>query len=212
VAFDERVAVEQIRAVLAEYEEDRASERPNYLRVVTRMASAVERLAPPNSIYRVRAERAQEKTLSINRSAYELAEILIGLQADYEAGFVRSVQELIHAAVFADFLEMADELLGKGYKDAAAVIAGSVLEEHLRQLATRFGISAQDANGRPLKADRVNADLTKAGAYNPLRQKQVTAWLGLRNHAAHGEYDKYDEPQVASLIRDVRDFMVAQPA
>jgi hypothetical protein len=31
--------------------------------------------------------------------------------------------------LFADFLEMTDELQHSGYKDAAAVIAGSTLEE-----------------------------------------------------------------------------------
>ena len=58
----------------------------------------------------------------------------------------------------------------------------------------------------------MNADLVKAGVYAGLEQKGVTAWLGLRNHAAHGEYAKYDESQVGALIRNVRDFLIRHPA
>lgn len=59
------------------------------------------------------------------------------MREDYEAGYMRTVEELIHADLFADFLERTDELVSKGYKDPAAVLAGSVLEEHLRKLAVK---------------------------------------------------------------------------
>ena len=142
---------------------------------------------------------------------YQLEGILQALRDDYEGGYSRTVEELIHADVFADFLAMADELLAKKYKDPAAVIAGSVLEEHLRKLAVAAGVSVM-VGGRPKKADTINADLVKATVYNKLEQKQVTAWLDLRNKAAHGHYDEYDDAQVLGLIRDVSAFMVRHPA
>jgi hypothetical protein len=55
-------------------------------------------------------------------------------------------------------------------------------------------------------------ELTAAGAYNGLEQKSGTAWLDLRNKAAHGHYDDYDHQQVAALIRDVREFLIRNPA
>lgn len=106
---------------------------------------------------------------------------------------------------------MADELLAKRYKDAAAVIVGSVLEEHLRKLAAAFGVPAAVGNARK-KADTINADLAKAGAYNKLEQKNVTAWLGLRNDAAHGDYGSYDQAQVAIFVTSVREFITRHPA
>jgi len=114
--------------------------------------------------------------------------------------------------VFADFLEMAAELLDKKFKDAAAVIVGSVLEEHLRKLALAANIPVTDSDDRPLKADTINADLRKADVYNKLEQKSVTAWLDLRNNAAHGRYDEYDLGQVVLLLADVRAFMIRHPA
>jgi hypothetical protein len=108
--------------------------------------------------------------------------------------------------VFSDSLEMAAELQHNGFKDAAAVIAGSTLEEHLRKLAAKHGVAVTKPNGTPVKADTLNAELIKAETYNALVQKQVTAWLDLRNKAAHGKYGEYDDAQVAALIRDVLDF------
>jgi hypothetical protein len=71
---------------------------------------------------------------------------------------------------------MASELHEKGYKDPAAVIAGSVLEEHLRKLATKHEIMVEKPSGEPKKADALNADLTREELYSKLEQKNVTAW------------------------------------
>ncbi|MFH9833379.1 hypothetical protein ACH4NC_18980 [Streptomyces sp. NPDC017201] len=58
----------------------------------------------------------------------------------------------------------------------------------------------------------MNADLKKAGAYDGLQQKQITAWMDLRNKAAHGNYAGYDEQQVRLFIEGVRGFMLKYPA
>lgn len=63
-----------------------------------------------------------------------------------------------------------------------------------------------------LKAESVNADLAKHAVYNKLDQKNITAWLDLRNKAAHGQYDQYDSEQVGGLIREVRGFLTRNPA
>lgn len=65
---------------------------------------------------------------------------------------------------------------------------------------------------RPKKADRLNADLSGADVYSKLDQKNVTAWLDLRNKAAHGEYDKYGQQQVQLLISSIRDFITRHPS
>lgn len=172
-------------------------------------AAAIFRLTPISSPYRTVAQDSLE---NVYVSDEQMMGALRALRADYESGYAVSVDELAHAAVFGDFVDMAQELLSKGYKDAAAVIAGSVLEGHLRQLAAKSGVATIDPSGRPLRADRLNADLVKAGAYGTLEQKQVTAWLGLRNHAAHGEYERYDTAQVSLMLQGVTDFLVRLPA
>jgi hypothetical protein len=103
--------------------------------------------------------------------------MLQALRDDYESGYLQSVVELVHADLFADFLDMADHLIQQGYKDPAAVVAGSVLEEHLRKLCDKHGIDVLKADGTPKKADALNSELAGAGAYSKLDQKSVTAWL-----------------------------------
>jgi hypothetical protein len=108
--------------------------------------------------------------------------------------------------VFSDFLEMAEHLLDQGYKDPAAVLVGGVLEQHLRKLCLRAQVSTEQ-DGRPKKADLMNSELAAANVYGKLDQKSVTSWLGLRNHAAHAEYDRYSVERTRVMLFGVRDFL-----
>jgi hypothetical protein len=135
-----------------------------------------------------------------------------GTGEDIKTGWLTTVEELLHADTFADFLAMARELNSKGYKDAAAVIAGTVLESHLRLLCDKNGIPTKLPTGKPKTADSMNSELAKGGAYNQLQQKQVTAWLGIRNAAAHGNYGEYAGTEVVNLISGVEQFIVSNPA
>ena len=142
--------------------------------------------------------------------------ILISIKEEIEGGWLTSLKGLVSAEIFSDFLEMAEHLLTEGYKDPAAVMIGSILEEHLRQLCTAKGIDLSFTNSKgelsPKKADVLNADLRKAGAYNQLDQKQVTFSLGLRNDAAHGHYHKYTKEQVELMFQGVQNFIARNPA
>jgi hypothetical protein len=136
--------------------------------------------------------------------------IMNAIKSEIEQGWVNSLRNLISAEIFTDFIEMAEHLLEENYKDPAAVMIGSVLEEHLRQLCNKNGIDISiEKNGKevPKKADLLNAELTKSGIYNKLDQKNVTALLDLRNKAAHGQYSEYTKEQVELMLRNVMDFI-----
>ena len=136
--------------------------------------------------------------------------ILEAVLDEVENGWYQSVRSVVSAEVFSDFLEMANHLLEEGYKDAAAVMFGSTLEEHMRQLARENNVEIEvNINGKISlkKADLLNADLVKAGIYSKIDQKNITAWLGLRNSAAHGKYDDYSNEQVVLLSQALNDFM-----
>jgi hypothetical protein len=91
------------------------------------------------------------------------------------------------------------------------VIAGSVLEQHLRELCIKNQI-AVETNGRFKKADSLNAELSNKAIYSKLDQKNVGSWLGLRNAAAHGNYSEYTEQQARLMIDAVQDFIARHPA
>ena len=184
-------------------------------RFVSRAEAVIHRVAGRPSPYANQSDRVFKTGGYTGLLARSLAGILQSLRADLAAGYVRSQRELLHAELFADFLEMAQHLLNEGYKDAAAVIAGSSLEAHLRQLCQKSDINTDVTGGAatmPKKADRLNGDLAAAGTYSKLDQKNITAWLDLRNKAAHGKYAEYEKPQVNLLIAGIRDFITRNPA
>ena len=136
--------------------------------------------------------------------------ILLAIQNEIDGGWIFSVKKLVSAEIFSDFLEMAAHLLEQDYKDPAAVMIGSVLEENLRQLCHSAGIETEiekDDVQIPKKADRLNADLAKAEVYTKLDQKSVNAWLDLRNKAAHGKYTEYGKEQVTLMMQGVTEFL-----
>lgn len=181
--------------------------------IVVRLRAALERLAPGPSPY---AKERDAITNDHNNSTALRIRLYVGilraLRADANDGWLEGIAELLHADTFGDFLDQAAELVDKGYKDAAAVVAGSALEAHIRLLCAKYGISTELSSGQAKKADTMNADLVKAGAYNTLQQKAITGWLAIRNAAAHGEYAKYNKEQAISMVSSVRDFIIRYPA
>lgn len=136
--------------------------------------------------------------------------ILNAIRSEISGGWLFSIKGLITAEIFSDFIEMAEHLLDAGYKDPAAVMCGSVLEEHLRQLCLKNGLETtvqKDEKEFPKKADTLNADLARSEVYSKLDQKMITGWLDLRNKAAHGQYNEYTEEQVRNLLSSVTEFM-----
>ena len=142
-------------------------------------------------------------------------EILETIREDVQNGYLAGYREKVRADVFDDFLEMAEYLLSDGFKDPGAVLAGGVLEEHLRNLCVKHGVDTEIQIGqsmRPKKSDRMNADLAKMAVYSGNEQKQVTAWLAIRNSAAHAKYNEYSGPDVEYLLRGLRSFLSRYPA
>jgi len=211
----------QLQAVIDEYEDARSRSRFDDASDVlsdvgvrdlqTRCLAAIERTAGRASIYYERGIAVSQTNDSAHGHIAGQIGVAKSLLSDVKNGYLASLEEIIHGDVFGDFLEMADYLTSSGYKDAAAVISGSTLEAHLRKLCAKHSISTT-SGGKPIKADVLNADLVKVGAYSKLDQKNVTAWLGLRNDAAHGNYGAYDSRQVALLTSSVRDFITRNPA
>jgi hypothetical protein len=177
--------------------------------LANRLYAAVFRLAPASSSYVEQAKAAPDTThLRIPR----LLGIVRAMKADVSAGWLTTVEELLHADTFADLLSQASELSTKGYKDPAAVVAGSVLETHLRMLCAKFGVPPTQTNGLPKKATLMNADLVKAAAYNSIQHKVIESWLAIRNAAAHGECDRYDAIGVSNMMTGIESFISANPA
>ncbi len=195
--------IKQIDRAIKLYDDYRARSKYNDLsdhgngihtEVSTIVRATIDRLAPAGSEY-------GKDSVLIGSVG-----VLRALRRDYAEGYLNTIQGLIRAELFADFIEMAEHLLDQGYKDPAAVLVGGVLEEHLRALCSTRSIPIV-VSGKPKKADAMNAELRASGVYNKLDQKNVTAWLDLRNKAAHAQYGEYTSEQVGTMLSGVREFV-----
>jgi hypothetical protein len=210
MSIDRQVALSQIDDVLREFREVRKS-IDNWMddgevrerTIIARMRSVITRLAPPGSSHR---SILRGMWGNYDDEMLDLAGVVGALRADYEGDCLQSFQELLNVQLCSDYLRLAESLLqDEQLKQPAAVLAGGVLEEHLRKLCIKHEIPT-DANGDPKQASRLNADLRKADCYGLNEQKQIEAWLGIRNSAAHAKYHEFDEDQVRNMIQGLRDF------
>ena len=184
-------------------------------RLATMARSAIERITGKTSVYSRQADESMSARTYFSAQVLMVVGVAESLRSDLQAGYLRTLQEMVHADIFADFLDMADYLLDEGYKDAAAVIGGSSLESHLRQLCVKNNISVEvttPSGKRPKKAEQMNGELSSASVCSKLDQKNVTSWLDLRNKAAHGRYSEYTKEQVGIFLVVIRDFMTRNPA
>lgn len=178
--------------------------------------AAISRIAGSDSDYAVEVKNAVGNKPFIERVTIT-GGALKALRNDVAKGYLDSIQELIHADVFSDFLEMAEFLLNDGYKDPAAVILGGVLEEHLRKLCIKNKIATEytGSNGKPhpKMIDMMNKELAKQKIYSPSSdQHSVKNWQTLRNNAAHGNYGEYAEEHIKLMLMGIRDFLTRYPA
>lgn len=146
-------------------------------------------------------EAATQRSMQSNYDHLQrLKAVFLATKEDFEGGYLNTVRNLVQAEVFTSELEQAEELLKSSYGTAAAVVAGVVLETSLRNLCTKYGIG-------PASLNRMNDDLAKAGAYNSLQQKRITAMAAIRNSAAHGKTDEFSPGDVKGMIDDVERFL-----
>lgn len=148
------------------------------------------------------------KPSGFQTNADELKKMLAVLREfedDLKEDQLANVEALVSAQVFGDFLEQAEYLLAENYFVAAAVIAGAVLEEHLRKLCANFDIIP------PARAtlNWLNDALKKAEAYNEIRRKEIALLAAIRNDAAHGTPIKDDDAR--RLVRDIPAVLLALP-
>jgi len=178
--------------------------------LAARLQAAFDRMTMPGDTFALAAgaQRNQPSHIQVVQLAY----LAYALRDELKDGWTERITALVHASTSADMLEMATDLSGAKYKDAAAVVAGTALELHLRALALKHHISTTDSKGKPKKADTLRIDLRQQQVTSALEDKRVLYWLGLRNDAAHGNYANYTAEDVKTLIAEVTAFIDKHPA
>ena len=176
----------------------------DYRRFRTEAMNIVRRVCGEASDHYQELKRLAEDEKTSGNSYYfkDCLGVLQAAQKDYDGGYLFDLRSLVAAEVIGDFIDQAEALAVEGYHVPAASLAGAVLEDTLRKMCESKGIVVPNKT----KIDRLNADLAKAGAYNKLIQKRITALADIRNNADHGRFDEFTKDDVADMVAWVRKF------
>ena len=127
------------------------------------------------------------------------------LQAGLSAG--ESPERRAQLDVVSDLLEQANSLLedNRYHPAAAGFLIGASLEESLRTWVEAEELSIP--NAKP-GIDAYCRTLRSADLISKQDVKDITAWAGVRNHAAHGDWDEVsDRKQIRLILEGVNLFM-----
>lgn len=109
--------------------------------------------------------------------------------------------------VVSDFLEQAQNLLGDSdiHPAAPVILIGASLEEFLRTWVEAEGLTL---GSKKPGLDAYAKVLKEAEFIGKQDVKDITSWAGLRNHAAHGEWDEVnDKKRISLMLEGVNLFM-----
>ena len=181
--------------------------------VLTKAKAAIVRIVGDKSEYYKDTEATLKRTnIYEGTKLRNIIGTITALKSDLQNDYLKSFSDIVQSEVFSDYLEMAEHLLNEGYKDPAAVLVSSTLEVHLRELCISNGIDIEVKNSKgnlvAKKADLMNSDLAKANIYSSVYQKQIIAWLRIRNSAAHGKYSDYKTEEVSLMLQGIRQFIL----
>jgi HEPN domain-containing protein len=176
----------------------------DYFRFRTEAMNLVRRTCGSDSDHYRELKRLAEAKESATNPYYfvHCLGVLEAAHRDFDAGLLFDLRALIAADVLGDFIEQAEQLLAAGYHIPAASLAGAVLEDTLRKLCEKKGLSVPAHT----KIDRLNADLARADAYDKLVQKRITGIADIRNNADHGHFDKFGREDVEDMVKWVKRF------
>lgn len=124
-----------------------------------------------------------------------------GLQEDI------SIQRKAEIDVVSDFLGQAHFLLDnpKVHPAAGITLAGAAIEEFLRNWVEEKKI---DISGKKPGINTYAAALISNNLITKQDIKDITSWAGLRNHAAHGEWEEVENKTRAKLMVEGIDLFI----
>lgn len=164
------------------------------------------KLQDPNSTFYKRGLDIVAKQYS-DTAAEAVADLLVGWVATQKAGIVSAIpfEARIRVEASTDLMEQVHRLLGdKGIHVAAPIVlAGAGLEEFLRSMVLSEGVAFSRKPGIQAYAE----ELAKADLLTTQDVKDIIAWAGMRNDAAHGRFDNLSLEGAQIMVAGINLFM-----
>jgi len=178
----------------------------------TSCVAVLDQVIPAGSLLRQNLSRLNSLQREPTKIEY-LAGFLRGVRAELLAGSLDSLARTIEAEVQSDYLDQASVLLAGGRDEqnhiSAAVIAGASLERCLRTMCSALEPPepVHSPKGAPLAMMALIDALKNRAAFNEVQAKELRAWAGVRNSAAHGQFSEFTRAQVESMVSGVLRFV-----
>ncbi|UTB32034.1 MAG: hypothetical protein NKF70_11095 [Methanobacterium sp. ERen5] len=118
-----------------------------------------------------------------------------------------SLERQAQIDIVSDFLDQANKLLNdnKVHPAAPTVIIGASLEEFLRNWVEETELCLINKNP---SIDSYGKVLKENDLISKQDMKDITSWGGLRNHAAHGQWNEVeDRKRISLMLEGVNLFM-----
>ena len=148
-----------------------------------------------------------EGHVEASRALARIADLLDAWADFVDQGMADMVPFEVGARIEAatDLMEQVQQLLDDNLVHAAApvVLAGAALEEFLRSRVAALGAAVA---GKPGISSYAQA-LRTAGDLSAQDVKDITAWAGQRNEAAHGEFEKLSRARAQIMVDGINLFM-----
>lgn len=173
---------------------------------MTSVANIVYLCTLPQSYFRDELDRITTNKQLATGAPWELVQKMLGLlqalRDEAAHGLLRKVEDIAFASAFDDFLDHAEAFHKANKAREAGVLASIVLEDTIKRIAARNGVSSRGASLEPLVDE-----LVKAGVFTTVKAKRVKAYAGVRNGALHAEWDKFDIRDAGDLISGTREII-----
>ena len=164
---------------------------------------------PPNNSFYASLKKLDPRSLSDTYISSIVRDTLAAFLTYIERGLNEEIspERKTQIDVVSDFLDQANTLLNTSgvHPAAPAMIIGATLEEFLRTWVEASQLSI--GNSKP-SIDSYAKALREAEMISKQDIKDVTSWAGIRNHAAHGEWDEVsDQKRISLMLEGVNLFM-----
>ncbi len=173
---------------------------------LTAVANLINTVAPAGSFYIEECDRLfghkWMETGMPSQVVLKMHGLLRSAREDWHGGLLRRIEYIVVAAAFDDFLDHAAYYHKGNKKVEAAVLGSAVLEDTIKRIASRHSVAT---DGRSL--EQLIEALVAADVFTPVKAKRVKGYAGVRNHALHAEWDKFDIRDAGELISGTRELL-----
>jgi len=168
---------------------------------LSKTIAALESFLPTTSFHFTEAVRLAERSHRQGGIIGADVDALLGhlrfLRDAVEGGLLRSLQNEVSAADFADFVGHARHYLEEGKKVEASVIAAATFEDAVKRLAQAYAVDDLS------KLDTTISALKTKGVVSSVEAKRLRYLAGIRNSALHASWDEFDLDAVRDLVEGV---------